>query len=86
MAGNNSDEEEEARDLMTPEERIEKEKALQRAKKLEKEEIPTEKKELEEVEEFMEESEEAKKLLKPAWYLKKTDIEKSKKIKKRKSE
>ena len=49
--------------------RIEKEKALQRAKKLEKEQVPTAEGELEEVEDFMKESEHAKNLLKPAWFL-----------------
>jgi hypothetical protein len=65
-----------ARDLLTPEERVEEQKALQRAKELEKEHLPTAQEEAEDVKELVEESEHAKKLLKPAWYLKKTKKEK----------
>ncbi len=78
MANNNSDEKEKAKDLTTSEERIEKQKALQRAKEIEKDEVPTAKGELKEIKDFMKESEHAKKLLKPAWYLKKTKKRKSK--------
>ncbi|MBN2111503.1 hypothetical protein JW707_00220 [Candidatus Woesearchaeota archaeon] len=51
--------------LMPAEKRIEEEKALQRAKELEKKHVPTGREELEEFEEFAEESEHARKLLKP---------------------
>lgn len=57
--------------LMPPEKRINEQKALHRAKELEKEHPPTAKEEVKEMKEFMEESESARKLLKPAWYLKK---------------
>lgn len=56
--------------LMPTEKRIEEEKALHKAKELEKDLVPTGEEELEEVEEFMEEAESARKLLKPTWYLK----------------
>jgi len=55
------------------EKRIEKEKALQRAKKIEKRKIPTAQDEANEMTDFMKASEKAKKLLKPAWFLKKKD-------------
>jgi len=64
--------------IMPPEKRIEEQKALHKAKEIEEEHVPTGKEELEEVEEFMEESEHARKLLKPAWYLKKIKKRKSK--------
>ena len=41
-------------------------------KELEKEHVPTSKEELKEMEEFSEDAESARKLLKPAWYLKKS--------------
>lgn len=58
--------------LMPPEKRVEEHKALHKAKELEKGHVPTAKDELEEMEEFGEESEKARKLLRPAWYLKKS--------------
>ena len=66
-----SEEELKAKNLTSSESRIAKEKALQKAKELEKQKVPTAKGELEEVKDFMKESERAKKLLKPAWFLKK---------------
>jgi len=66
-----SDEQLKAKKLTTSESRIAKEKALQKAKELEKKKIPTAKDEFGEMKDFMKESERAKKLLKPAWYLKK---------------
>lgn len=67
--------------IMPPEKRIEEQKALQKAKEIENEIIPGKKQELREGKKFMEESEQAKSLLKPQWYLKKTDVEKKKKNK-----
>lgn len=65
--------------LMPAEKRIEEQKALRKAKELEKKHVPTEKEESEEVHEFMEDADAVRKLLKPAWYLK---SKKKKKIKK----
>ena len=62
---------------LPPEERITKEKALQKARELEQKHVPTAKEELEEMEEFGEESDKARKILKPI-----ETIEKKKKIKK----
>ena len=64
--------------LMPPEKRIEEQKALMKAKELEKEHISTRKEELEEMGEFAEEAETVRKLLKPIWYLK--ESKKKKKI------
>lgn len=61
-----------AKKMMPSEKRIMKQKALQKAKEIEKKRVPGPRHELHEIEEFMEESEEAKKLLKPQWYLKKS--------------
>ena len=58
--------------IMTPDKRVEEQKALHEAKELEKKHVPTAEEELEEMEEFAEESERARKILKPAWYLKKS--------------
>ena len=49
--------------IMPSEKRIEEEKALQKAKELEKDMVPTGEEELKEVEEFMDEAESARKLL-----------------------
>jgi len=76
------DEKRKARKLLSSEERIIKHKALHKAKEIENKKIPTAKQELKEMEQFIDESEDAKKLLKPQWYLKKTDIEKKEKSKK----
>lgn len=60
-----------ARNLVSPDQRIEEQKALQRAKELEKKHVPTAKDEFDEIKELVNESESAKKLLKSSWYIKK---------------
>lgn len=68
--------------MVPSEKRIMKHKALQKAKEIEKKKIPGARHEAHELENLMEEAEKARKMLKPQWYLKKTEIEK--KLKKKK--
>jgi hypothetical protein len=68
--------------LMPPEKRVAEQRALHKAKELEKKRIPSRKEESKEIHGFMAAAEKAKKLLSPAWYLQKSKIKKKKNKKK----
>ncbi len=58
--------------LMPTEKRVEEQRALHKAKELEKKRIPSGREESKEVHKFMAAAENARKLLSPAWYLQKS--------------
>ncbi len=68
--------------LMPAAKRVEEQRALHKAKELEKKRIPSGREESKEVHGFMAAAEQARKLLSPAWYLQKKKTKNKKKIKK----